>query len=564
MARAEPGEASHTDLVRSAAADVPAWWSRPGDPAWTPDADWGTAFPRTLAGHVRGGWTLTEPARAHGYSVFPGVFGSRSSIAWFDSVSVARGPGAAWRGWEAAQVELAGDGGPAALPGGTLPRARGDFTYLNGTSGFEEYALSVQRGDSLGWLRAESSSWECGGIGPTAISGRHSWGGTAGVARGMHTLGAAVEQRGHAARLVSGEEQSVSGGSGYGSWEIRRGLHAFALRAGRGEDVHESFGGTLDVSRREAERERAEIAWHHADPDLPVAARLEWSHERVTRIDTSRTGPDASALWAAVRGEGRLGDGRLELSVGAGQHQGVDRFEIAPSVAYAFVTPVFDGRLTVERVLAPVWTDLAPGQGAFLQSTWAAGLQIGARSPRLGAARLAWRMGRTRDRAVASRAPIEELWLRRGFRVDPRRYDFGLLTGAAEWGGPTLGAGAGGFVLARRASPAQPLVDPGHGARAWAEGGGRFFSGDLGVALRLEAAMVGPRESEASPSRRLDGYVTLGATVTFTLVDVIVTVAGRNLEDEIHPLTWVDPSTGLEAIGARREMVFTLTWRLFN
>ena len=550
--------------MRSGAADLPAWWSRPGDPAWTPDADWGSDYPWTLAGHVRGGWMLYEPSRGPGPSPFPGVFGARTPIAWVDSVSVGDGPGAAWRGWEAAQIELDADGGPAALPGGTTPRARGDFTYLNGTSGFEEYALGVQRGDSLGWLRGEASSWASGGVGPMAIAGRHVWGGTAGVTRGMHTVGGAITQRGHAERLDAGEEQSVSGGSGFAWWEVRRGGQAYSLRAESGQSVHESFGGTLDFQRREAERERAEVAWRRLGPAARMAARVEWTHDRVTVIDTGRAEVEADQLWAVVRGEGPLGDGRIELAVGGGNHHGVDRFEIAPTAAYTFSNPVFDGRLTVERVLSPVWTDLAPGQGPFLQSTWAAGLQVGARNPRFGAARLAWRMGRTLDRAVVERSPLESMWLRSGYRADPRRYDFGLLTGATEWRGRTLGAGADAFVTARRNSPAQPKVDPGSGGRVWAEGGTRLFAGDLGVVLRVDAAAVGTRESEAAPSRRRPGYTTIGAALIFTLADAIVTVRGRNLEDDPQPLTWVDPTTGLEALSAGREMVFTLTWRLFN
>lgn len=550
--------------MRSGSSDVPAWWSRPGEPAWTPEADFGSAYPWTLAAHVRGGWTLLEPGRATGLQPHPGVFGARSSIAWFDSVHVAHGPGAAWRGWDATLLELSGDDGPEGLPGGTQPRTRGDFTFLNGTSGFEEYALGVQRGDSLGWLRAEASSWECGGVGPLAIGGRHVWGGTAGVSRGMHTLGATIAQRGHAERIDSGEEQSVSGGSGHAWWEVQRAGNGYSLRAERGQDVHESFGGTLDFGRRESEHEGFELAWRRLGDAPPAAAHFEWSREKVTRIDTTRTQLEAERFWGGVRGQRPLGDGRLELGVGAGRHEGVDRFEIAPTVAYAFTTPVFDGRLTVERVLAPVWTDLAPGQAAFLQSTWAAGLEIGGKSSRLGAARLAWRMGRTQDRAVVSRAPIEEMWLRSGFRADPRRHDFGLLTAATEWRSARFAAGGDGFVLARRNSPIQPKVDPGIGGRAFAQAGGRFFAGDLGFTLRLEAAAVGERESEASPSRLLPAYTTFGATMIFTLADVVVTIRGVNLEDRRQPLTWVDPTTGVEALGAQREMVFTLTWRLFN
>jgi hypothetical protein len=118
-------------------------------------------------------------------------------------------------------------------------------------------------------------------------------------------------------------------------------------------------------------------------------------------------------------------------------------------------------------------------------------------------------------------------------------------------------------VLRSQRSTVQAQVDPGFGARAGLETRFTLFQGDLGVTLRAEAAAVGSRENEATLAR-LPGYVTSGATASIVLGDAVIVLRGRNLENTPHEETWLDPRDQSVAKGPRREVTFSLTWRLFN
>ncbi len=220
-------------------------------------------------------------------------------------------------------------------------------------------------------------------------------------------------------------------------------------------------------------------------------------------------------------------------------------------------------RLSLGRLLQPVWSDLAPGVEPFLQSTWAAGAELGAGGAhaRAQAAILA---GRTADRALVSRMPLAELWLRAGIERDPLRYRFALASGSGEVHVGPLDAGGEGFVLGRDRDGGEPQVDPSWGARASA--GCRFtaFQRDLGVSLRGEAEWVGARETETAVPGRLAPITSYGAAAMLTLSDAIFTLRARNLEDRPQPQTWIDPVTGRPALGPGLEVRGTFTWRLFN
>ncbi len=136
----------------------------------------------------------------------------------------------------------------------------------------------------------------------------------------------------------------------------------------------------------------------------------------------------------------------------------------------------------------------------------------------------------------------------------------GSLTAHGRW----LTAGAEGFALGRPAGGAQPNVDPGYGGRGFVQGGFRVFANDLAVTVRLEGAGIGPRESEAVPSRTLPAFGTFDAVISATLADAIVTFTMRNLADQAQREVWIDPRTGVEALGPGSEMRFALSWRLFN
>lgn len=540
-----------------------AWWSEPGRPGYTPDADGGTTFPRTLAGHVRGGWALVLPGHAPAELPYPGVPAARWPLPWFDSLAVA-GPDGAWQGFDAALARLeALDRLPEPGPRGGA-RASADFVLANGSSAYDETGLALRRADSLSWARIDLESWNRGGLGALADAGRHLYGGAAGWRRGAHALDASFGQRSSAARLGGGAEQAVSGAGGHLRWNWRAGDRRFEVALRRGYDHHESFGDTLVRSRRDAQENDAEAIAAREGARTSWRARLAWRRAQVFRTlgDSVISDRKADVLWGVVGLERALGEGRIEAALGGGHHGGVDRTALAPALAYRFSGETFAGRIALERLLAPVWSDLAPGHSAFLQRTWAMALEVDGRWSK-AAARISFLAGRTHSRALVTRQPIEELWLRAGFRPETGGYDFGLLTASAAADARHWGAGAEGFALARDPGD-QPRVDPGTGGRAFVEGRVRLFTGDLGVRLRGEAEAVGARESDGPAPRRLDGYVTGAASAIVTLGDAVFSLRLRNLEDRRRAQVWMDRATGREALGPGREMLFTFTWRLFN
>jgi hypothetical protein len=173
-------------------------------------------------------------------------------------------------------------------------------------------------------------------------------------------------------------------------------------------------------------------------------------------------------------------------------------------------------------------------------------------------------MGRTLDRAVAQRWPLEELWLRTGYRRDPERYDWGLGSGEASWRGRSWSLEVEGYQLLRETHAVQPGVDPRRGGRGTLATWFSLFEGDLRVRLSGDAEAVGGRASEFGPSGWLEGYVSFGAGATLTLADATVAFRVRNLENERRPQTWMDPATGFEALGPGMEFRMVFAWRLYN
>ena len=493
---------------------------------------------------------------------FPGVPSAREPLAWFDSLQVRAGEGAAWRGFGAPLV--------VAAPGPQQEdthRTRAVFHFLNGDFGMDETGLMVERGDSLGLLRAGAFSANRGPRGPLGLAGRHTWGASARKAFGDHSIEAGYGQRGAASNLQSGEEQALSGEGGRLAWRFRRGGARAALEASRGRDAAESFlpGRDSDVwSRRDAQRNAITLEAGSTRGDHDLGVRLAWNETQVRRTDGPAFSRSVRALWTAVRLTQPAGDGVLEVALGAGRHDLFGGWDIAPSAAYRFAGGSTHGSVVLERLIAPVWTDLAPGTEPFLQRTWVAGWRIGASTPRGGSGDLGVLLGSSQDRAIVERLPLEEQWLRNGIRRDPERYNFGLFTGVATWRGRMVGASAQAFALAREKSASQPAVDPPFGGRAALEALFQPFQKDLGVVLRAEVEVVGPRESEAPVPRRLDGYASYGVSGTFTIGDAMVALRVRNLEDRARPQTWIDSATGREALGVGREFRLGLAWKLYN
>lgn len=539
--------------------DLPSWWSEPGRPGYAPETWDGADFPWTLAGLVRGAWALEEPGRAPPTLPFPGPGAIHSALACYDSIAVETGGMGAWRGFDAALGTARGL--PAAAQG---QRARTLFSLANGTAGLEDNALAIERGDSLSWLRGEALSAKRGELGALGLMGRHRWGAAGAVTRGHHRLTGTYAQRGAAAALAaSTAEQATRGESGELAYRYRSGARWASLALARGHDRHESFGLLVTDSRREAQEVMAVAEAGSAGPRGNLAARLEWGRAAVQRFGPRPADLRPGWVWGAVRAERALGDGELSAALGAGRHGGVGGVQAAPSLAYAFGEGVFRGRVLLERQVTPVWSDLAFGQAPFLQNAWIGGLEASA-AGRSALARASYCVGRVSGRAVAVRWPLEEIWLRSGLLADPERYAFGLFTAALSWRGGPMGLGLEGFALGRDENAVQPRVDPGAGFRGFAEGRVRLFAGDLGVRLRAEVEGVGERQSENDPVRRLPGYAIYGASAEFSLLDARVTLRVRNLGDRRVPETWVDPLTGVEALGPGRELRLAVSGRLLN
>jgi hypothetical protein len=406
-------------------------------------------------------------------------------------------------------------------------------------------------------------SWNRGGLGALGPMGRHHVGGSGRWTRGRHRLEAALDQVGSAASLTAGVEQSGSGAGGFVRYGLGLERYDLRLELARGYDHHESFGSTLAYSRRDAHQRS--VSGEILGRSRAWGARVEVREALITRV-TDGLGEDerrATSVWAAARMDRRRGPAGLHAALGVGRHDGVKRTEFAPSLAFDFGEGRVSGRAYAGRVVVPVWADLEPGAAPFLQSTWLGGFGLGWRGAAAAGA-AGWAMGRTRDRAVVTRWPLEELWLREGFRPDPGSYDFGLATAAGQWWWRSWRARGEAYWLLRDASGAQPQVDPRRGGRASLESGFHAFAGDLGVRVRAEVELVGGRALASGTPGWAGGYATTGVGVGLTLADAVVTFGLRTLEDRRRPRPWVDPLTGEEALGEGMEFRFGLTWRLYN
>lgn len=545
--------------------DAVSWWGEPGRAGWMPGVWFGLAPPVSLAGLVVGGWQLDEPARAPSSTPWPGVCQARAPLAWYDSLEV-RGMGGG---------ALAGFGGTLAglrahTPAGEQ-RARSSFSLANGPGGLNENALTLTRGDSLGGFGVDVSSGECGAVGGLQRASRHLWGARADLVRGHHRLEASVAQRGASAQLVGLEEQSASGRSGAAAWRWQRGGTGWTAAFSRGLDWHESAGGLLAPSNRAAQETRLSAGFGQARDGREVGARVEWTGASVRRSGSGAFLRGSRAIWGAARAELPAAGGRLELALGAGRHGGVDRFDVAPSAEFRIRARRFDAALGLERVLTPVWADLAPGTEPFLQRAWIGTMRLATAQPGAWRARASLRAGRVYSRALLERLPIEELWLRRGLRSESGTYDLALAEGGLEWEVRHAGGGLEGFGLAHRSTPAPdgvaraPRADPDAGFRAWLGGRATLLGGDLGVEVRGEAAGVGAREAQVDPLRRLPGFVTFALVGQFTLLEnAVIVLRARNLEDRERAQLWTDSATGSPALAERRTLTLTFVWRLFN
>lgn len=537
--------------------DLPEWWSRTGLPGMRSDEGPVTGAPWTWAGHVRGAWQLIEPTRAPLDAPFPGVMLAPTPIVFYDSVAA---------GVQPADGRSLRTGHGFGAPGSER-RAHSVIALRNGSFGLDESALGFQRGDSAMWVRAETSSSQRGGIGGWDGLSRHVWGAAGGFAAGAHRLGVHYAQRGGAARLAGGEEQSSSGESGGIRWRWQGERAAGGLTLARGHDFHESLNELFVYSRRDAQQNRATLEGEVRGAHTRTTAAIEVREGRIDRAFDRAARARGVEVWSTLGHTRPAAGGVLTLTLGAGQRPRAGGFHVAPAADWRAGEGAFTSRVFVARITESIWADLAPGQTPFLQNTWTGGLELGASSVRRRrerAAVVSFQFGQTADRAVVLRRPVDDLWLRAGFRADPERYTFGVLALEGRLAGGPLEADARGFGLFADRNAIQGRVDPAAGFRARL--GTRFdaFTGDLGVRIAVLAEGVGPRDSEADPGRRLPGYVSAGLSGIFTLADVVVTVELLNLEDRRREQVWLDHATGIGALGPGRAMRLMLTWRLFG
>jgi hypothetical protein len=547
--------------VGSGLSSPASWWGAPGRAGWLPDSDLGSCYPWTLAGLVAGSWALDEPGREAGDLPSPGVVGAQDALVWFDSLAVVAGEGAGWEGFDAALARASTGPGLIGAPGGGW-QPRADLVLSGGSHGLGDHALSLWRGDTLGGIRVEAASGERGATGGFGGAGRDLYGIAGARVRGRHMVEGGFTHRRANTSLVGGEAQEVRGEGGHGRYRYQGAGWELDATFARGYDRHEAWAGDSSLGLRLADANAAALEVERGGEHGRLGLRWSWRDEGVTTSQGDRA--YVRGHWGAVRWEGPFGDGRLEAAIGVGRHGAIGGTKVAPSLAWRFAASPWGGRLVLERLLTPIWSDLAAGQSAFLQDTWVSGIEVGGRTVGGGHAGVSVLAGRARDRALLARLPLESLALRSGFRADPHAYDFGLMVGEARWRSPHWGFGLEGFALAHDVTPLQASVDPGRGGRVFAEGGVALFQGDLRVRPRVEAWAIGPRQSEASPSRALPGYVTFAAGLELSLADAVLLIEGRNLEDRARPQTWVDTATGAEALGPGRELRTTFTWRLWD
>lgn len=566
-AAAQP-PAGRSDLLISPAPNPPGWWSLPGRPGWDPDRDLGAGAPWALAGLVRGAWTMTLPGRAGEGLPQPGTPGATPPLLWTDSLAATE-RAAAWRGLDGSlktavlAPELRADPGARRRP-------FADIVFLNGASDLSDNALALSRGDSTGNLRLEAASGARGTTGSFAGAGRDLYGFSGTLARGRHRFAGSFDHRRLNAELTGGEYERARGESGHAGWAWNDSLWRIGATVVRGYDRHLSGGGPWGETTRNADATFGSVEIERPIRGVRWGLRGTWREAGVRPVaDSARTRSRES--WLALRAERPLAGGTLETTLGIGHHDLPHGTPFVPSLVFRAGRGSWRAVAALERVVTPVWSDLAPGQAPFVQDLWIGSLDV-ARRPAAGLSTGVWLLGgQASDRAVITRIPLTAIALRSGYRADPEDYSFTLLAGDAAWRGRGWSVGVEGHVTGRSARPFVSLFgftgvqghpDPGHGALVFAEASTRVFGGDLLLHPRAELASVGPRDSEGIGT--LPGYVSWNVLLHLMLADASMLIEGRNLADRVRPLVWIDSATGDQATGPGREIRFTFSWRLWN
>ena len=576
-------------------ASLPQWWAAPGTPGFSDDYHMGNSLPFAYLGLVAGGVSLRDallPANAP----WPGVDEIQAPMAWYDSAAVVVGEGAGWNGFSSSLVELRTFAEP---PHGGKPRAA--MTLVSGSSGIDRNGLRLERGDHDDWIRGGALEETRQGTGLLGLRGQHVWFMDIGRIRGRQTFAASFSQRGAANNTRRDEqyvnlsvppppwvgvEENAHGESGAGWWSWEHGDRKLKATFQRSHDHRESFESPItDVitsfSEREAQQNTITLEAARGAAGHAHGLRLELTQAQVRRSEDDVSQLPAHTVqqktaWLAARLERPWLKGTLEAQAGAGYASAAElsqeRLQISPSLVWRAGHGPRRVRVYAERMVTPVWSDLAPGVVPFTQDAWLAGLDVSGGDPAQTWFQLGGLGADIGGHALLTRWPIRDLSLRYGWTTDPVRTQDAMVTlaGGVHRGG--FAADASGFARVRPRALFTAQVDPAVGARAGAEAAFRAFSGDLGVKLRIESAWVGARENASLPEyfvqpRPLAGYATYGASLALTLGDARIVLSGTNLEDVPHPQIWTDlssPFPGTPAVGSGRQYRFELAWPFFN
>lgn len=594
-------------LTASARADGPEvkltgqtlaeWWSAPGRPGFVEDAHLGNGLFMRYLGLTAGGVQRRDGLFPSVLS-WPGLGEISAPLAWYDSAAVVVGENAGWNGFEAPLVELRE---LANVPSERRPRAA--FTFINGSSSLERNGLLLQRGGARSWLRGGALTADRAGVGDLEQNGSHAWFAEVGQRRGDHTFSGAFSQRGLAGgtrrdRSVllnrvtvppfAGLEEAAHGEAGWFAWNWERGPRRATVRVAREHDHRESYGSfVFDVfAEREAQDDVVSGEFQSGDTLRAQGARVELRQGLVVRSANALGDPNFGvrdpvrdarrSAWAAVRAQRPFAGGLLELQLGAGwvdapQEKG-QRVQAAPSLVWRTRGSGPRARLLAERLVRPVWSDLAAGTPAFVQDTWLAGLDVG-----VGDRQRQWCDVSVLGADIGARAhlvptPVRDLALRYGWTFESGHVQDAMVnveTGVRR-GAHAVDATA--FARVRPLGQKFADTDPSVGGRGGVETGFRAFAGDLGVRLRLEAGWVGSRDNVSlpeyfTPPRPLAGYVTYAGSLSATLGDARLVLRMANLEDERRPMSWTDPVSdfpGAPALTAGRQYRFELAWPFYN
>jgi len=572
-------------------------WAAPGTPGYVDDYDMGTGLPLAFLGVVAGGVRLRDRQVAT-MAPWPGIDELQPTLAWSDSVAIVTGERAGWTGFGASLVDLRTFATP---PSGGHPRAA--FTVVNGSSGVNRTGLRLEHGNADVWLRGGALSEEREGTGLLGRRGDHVWFFDGSRTRGAHTIAASYAQRGGTNTTRrnadnvdndtftrppwAGFEEAARGESGNASWTIAHGDRQVTLRLARSHDHRESFespttSALFFFSEREAQQNTAGIEAASGTDERGHGLRFEYARTRVFRSADALSGQfDNRAvitrtLWLAARATRPFLGGRLEAQAGVGHVSSMAKtselVQGSPSVVWRTGTDQRRLRLYAERVVTPVWSDLAPQVAPFAQDVWMGGGELG-----LGNRDQRWvevgGLGATiGNGARLTRWPVRDISLRYGWTVDPQRTTDLMVTAAGGFRRGRFGIDGSAFARRRPRTGFTAQVDPAVGARAGTDASFRLFTGDLGVRIRLEGAWVGPRENESLPEyfqapRALPGFVTFGGSLGLTLGDARIALTTRRIEDQPRPQIWTDPSSpfpGTPATGSGRQYRMELAWPLFN